>query len=89
MRQQGTYRISSPTAMTDAVSMLFLGESTLLKPLLSAGTFPPVEGDDLLALPALSNLPSASKYAGLNLLEELPMLNSEFGTVSYMLPIEV
>jgi len=52
--------------MIDAVSMLFLCESRLVKPLLSTGSCPPVE-DGLLALPALSNLPSASKYAGLNL----------------------
>lgn len=75
--------------MIDAVSMLFLSESWLVRPLLSAGCCPPVEVDGLLALPALSNLPSASKYAGLNLLEELLMHNNELGTVSYMLPIEV
>jgi len=81
----GTYRISSPTAMIDAVSVLFLCKS---KPLLSAVSCPPEE-DFLLTLPALSNLPSASKYAGLNVLVLLLMDSKELGTVSYMLPIEV
>lgn len=75
--------------MIDAVSMLFLCISRLVKPLLSTGSCPQVEEDNLLTLPALSNLPSATKYAGLNLLEELLMHNNELGTVSYMLPIEV
>lgn len=82
----GTYRISSPTAMIDAVSVLFLCKSM---PLLSAGSCPPAEEDFLLTLPALSNLPSESKYAGLNLLDELLTDSKEFGTVSYMLPIDV
>lgn len=87
-----TYRISSPTAMAEALSKLLLAKSILLRPLATAGFFPPTEGGSFLTLPALSNLPSESKYAGLNtslLLEELLMLNNEFGTVSYMLPIEV
>ena len=75
--------------MTEAVTILFLCKSRLVKPLLSAGSCPRVEEDNLLTLPALSSLPSASKYAGLNLLEESLMDNNELGTVSYMLPIEV
>lgn len=86
----GTYRISSPTAMIDAVSMLFSCKSGLVKPLLSAGSCSQVGVEDnLLALPALSNLPSASKYAGLNLLAELLTYSNLLGTVSNMLPIEV
>lgn len=75
--------------MIDPVSMLFLCESRLIEPLLSAGSCRGVEEDILLTLPALSNLPSTSKYAGLNLLEELLMLSNELGSVSYILPIEV
>lgn len=67
--------------MTDAVSMLLLCEPKLFKPLLSAESCPLVE-DIFLALPALSNLPSASKYAGLNLFEEVLIDNNALGTVS-------
>ncbi|KAF7804412.1 uncharacterized protein G2W53_043523 [Senna tora] len=74
-------RISSPTAMTDAVSMLLLCNPELFKPLLSAGSCPLAE-DIFLTLPALSSLPSASKYAGLNWFEELLMDNNALGTVS-------
>lgn len=51
-----------------------------------------MEGENLFALPALSDLPSESKYAGLNfpsLPEELLMHNNAFGSVSCILPIEV
>jgi hypothetical protein len=78
--------------MTEAVSMLFLRNSTLSRPLLTAEKFPQTEGENFFALPALSNLPSESIYAGLNvslLLEESLMHNNALGTVSYMLPIEV
>lgn len=76
--------------MADAVSMLFLCEPTLSGPLVTAEL--PLTGEILLALPALSNLPSESRYAGLNVslpLEELSLDNNAFGAVSYMLPIEV
>jgi len=85
--QWGTYRISSPTAMTEATSKLLLCESTLPEPLPTAL----MEEENFFALPALSNLPSESKYAGLNfsLQQESLMDNNAFGTVSCMLPIEV
>ena len=78
--------------MAEAVNKLFLCKSTLIRPLLRAGDFPEPEEENLFTLPALSNLPSESKYAGLNfssLLEELLTLNNALGTVSCMLPIEV
>lgn len=79
--------------MTVAVSVLFLFESTLIMPLLTAGYAGLQTGkENFFALPALSNLPSESRYAGLNfslLLEELLTHNKAFGTVSCMLPIEV
>lgn len=74
------------------MSRLPLCKSTLSRPLSRAGLWPLTEEGSFLTLPALSNLPSESKYAGLNtslLSEELLMHNSAFGTVSYMLPIEV
>ena len=78
--------------MAEAVSKLFLCKSTLITPLLRAGDFPQTEEENLFILPALSNLPSESKYAGLNfssLLEEFLMHNNALGTVSCTLPIEV
>lgn len=72
--------------------MLFLGKSTLSRPLLAAEKLPQTEGENFFALPALSDLPSESRYAGLNvslLLEEAVMRNNALGTVSYMLPTEV
>ena len=86
-----TYRISSPTAMIEAVSMPFSCTSTFLRPLQTAGKHPET-GVYFFLLPALSNLPSVSRYAGLNLsllLSESLMHNNAFGTVSCMLPIEV
>lgn len=71
--------------------MPFLCGSTLsdISPATEKG--PGMEGDDFFTLPALSNLPSESKYAGLNfvLQPESFIHNIEFGIVSYMLPIEV
>ena len=66
--QQGTYRISSSTTITDAVSKVVLCKSLLL-----AGIC--LQVDDFLALPALSSLPSESIYAGLKL-RELPALKN-------------
>lgn len=77
--------------MTEAVSMLFLRKSMLSRPLLTAEKLPET-GENFFTLPALSNLPSESRYAGLNvslLLEESLMHNNALGTVSYMPPIEV
>ena len=77
--------------MTEAVSMLFLRKSMLSRPLLTAEKLPHT-GENFFTLPALSNLPSESRYAGLNvslLLDESLMHNNALGTVSYMLPIEV
>lgn len=87
-----TYKISSPTAITEAVSVLFLCKSSLFKPLLRVCNFADAEEEYFFALPALSNLPSWSKYAGLNfspLLVESLTHNNSLGTVSWMLPIEV
>lgn len=79
--------------MTEAVSELFLRESALFRPpLLTAGNLAEAGVDNFFDLPALSNLPSGSIYAGLNVslpLVELFMHNNSFGTVSCMLPIEV
>ena len=75
--------------MTEAVSMLCFCKSTLLAPLLIGFS---TEGENRFALPALSDLPSESKYAGLNfpsLPVELLMHNNAFGSVSCILPIEV
>lgn len=72
--------------------MLFLRKSTLSGPLLPPEKLPQTEEESFFALPALSDFPSESRYAGLNvslLLEEPGMRNDAFGTVSYMLPTEV
>jgi hypothetical protein len=72
--------------------MLFFCKSILSGPLLPAEKLPQTEGENFFALPALSDLPSESIYAGLNvslLLEEAVMRNNALGTVSYMLPTEV
>lgn len=76
--------------MAEAFSKLLLCESTLSMTLATA--VPQIEGETFLTLPALSNLPSESMYAGLNfswLLEESLTHNNAFGRVSCMLPIEV
>lgn len=79
--------------MTEAVSKPFLCESELFStPLLTAGNLADVGADNFFTLPALSNLPSGSIYAGLNVslpLVELFTHNNSFGTVSCMLPIDV
>lgn len=85
--KQVTYRNSSPTATTQAVRKLFRCDSPLLSPLLTA-----FGGDNFFALPALSNLPSVSMYAGLNfslLPAESLTDNNAFGAVSFTLPIDV
>jgi hypothetical protein len=46
--------------------MLFLHKSTLSGPLLPAEKLPQTEEESFFALPALSDLPSESRYAGLN-----------------------
>lgn len=73
--------------MAEATSKLLLCDSTPPEPLPTAV----MEGENFFALPALSNLPSESKYAGLNfsLQQESLMDSNAFGTVSCMLPIEV
>lgn len=83
-----TYRISSPTMIIDALKEPFreMPITPLFREALSHLRA------NFLFLPALSNLPSESIYAGLKLffvLDESAMLNNAFGTVSYMLPIDV
>ena len=81
--KRGTYRISSPTAMTEATKSDMLPEES---------KSPQMEGEIFFTLPALSNLPSVSKYAGLNFCSQPDsslIYSNEFGTVSCMLPIEV
>lgn len=86
---QSTYRISSPTVMIDAVRVLLRCGSALFKPFLKT---PSGIGEIFFALPALSSLPSWSRYAGLKfslLLDRSLMHNNALGTVSCMLPMEV
>lgn len=87
-----TYKTSSPTEITEAVSMSFQHKSSPFNPLLMDDTCLDTGEEDFFTLPALSNLPSESKYAGLNFslqLVEWVVHNNAFGTVSWMLPIEV
>lgn len=68
--------------MTEAVGMLSKNNSSFFKPLAIAADG---SGTNFLALPALSNLPSESRYAGLNLsslLLDLLRHNNALGTVS-------
>ena len=75
--------------MIDADNELLRCGSTLLRPLLRVFSH---FGANFFALPALSSLPSHSRYAGLKLsllLDESEIFNNAFGMVSYMLPMEV
>lgn len=74
--------------MIDAEREIICSLSVLFMPLLAI-EFISTLGLVFFVLPALSSLPSVSMYAGLKLFSVDESLRSAFGTVSYMLPMEV